>query len=117
MAPTNNTDQLEIALGLVYDAITLSNRAMRSNPSKEEKRKLIKRRARLEVERADLEGILEALADGKDIDVTPPSVEQVEAIKTLVAAVEEQRRLDVAVSETFELAGKVLDLATELTGG
>ena len=108
-------DHLEEALGLIYDAISLNNKGMRANPSKEEKRRLMKRRARLEAERADLEGLLDAMADGEDIGVTPPTPEQVKAIADLTAQVEQQTRAAVTASAVLALTGQVLDLAIALT--
>ncbi len=117
MADENTEDQMEAALALVYGAIHVSNDALRSNPSKVEKRILLKRRARLEAERADLEGMLDALADGEAIDVDAPTDQQVNDIADLTGKVEQQRRADVTIAAALEITGDVLVLATELTGG
>ena len=116
MPEEDTEDRLEAALALVYDAIHINNAGLRSNPSKEEKRKLLKRRARLEAERADLEGMLDALADGEALDVAPPSDQQVQAIAALTGAVEQQRNKAVTAAAALQITGQVLDLATELTG-
>ena len=116
MADESTEDQLEACLALVYGAIHVNNEGLRSNPSKEERRKLLKRRARLEAERADLEGMLDAMADGVAIDVQPPTDEQVRAIADLTGKVEEQRRAAATASAALAITGDVLTLAMELTG-
>ena len=116
MADETTADQLEAALGLVYDALHVNNVGLRSNPSKEEERKLMKRKARLEAERANLEGTLDALADGEDIDVQPPTEKQVKTIAGLTRQVEQQKQEAVTAAAALQITGKVLDLATELTG-
>lgn len=116
MVDDNTRDQLETALALIYSAIHLNNDGLRANPDKPEKRKLLKRRARLEAERANLEGMVDALADGEDIDVQPPTAEQVQAIADLTGEVEQQTQAAVTASAALVLTGKVLDLAIKLTG-
>ena len=116
MAVENTEDQLEACLALVYSAIHVNNEGLRSNPSKEDKRKLLKRRARLEAERANLEGMLDAMADDIDFDVQPPTDEQVRAIADLTGKVEEQRRAAATASAAHAITGDVLTLAMEMTG-
>ncbi len=115
MAEADTEDHLEMCLALIYGAIHLNNEGLRSNPSKEEKRRLLKTRACLEAERADLEGILDAMADGESADVNPPTQAQVNEIARLSADVEEQRRTALTAGAALEATGAVLDLAMQVT--
>lgn len=105
----------EDALALVFDAIAAAHAARRANPSKEERRKINKLLLRLEVERADLEAMLDALIDGREIDVPPPTQAQVDRIAELTGEVETHTRNDRTAAGAVTVAAKVLDLAVEIT--
>ena len=113
---TNTMIALEDALALVYDAIALAQKGLRANPSKEEGRKLSKTLARLEVERADLEGLIDAMADAPEA-VQPPTPAQVESIAALIGEVANLTRANLTATAALAVASKVLDLAIDITGG
>jgi hypothetical protein len=104
---------LERALALVFDAIAIAQRGLRANPTKEEERKLNKTLAQLEVERADLEGMIDAL-ENKPTDVPPPTQEQVDRIAELTGRVEQQARASVTAAGALAIASDVLDLAINI---
>jgi len=110
-------DAYEDALALVFDAIAMARKGLRANPSKEEERKLNKLLARLEVERADLEAMLDALIDGRVIDVAPPTQAQVDEIARLTGEVGDWTRRNGTAAGAVTVLSKVLDLAVEITGG
>lgn len=106
---------LELALALVFDAIAIAQKGLRANPSKEEGRKLHKTIARLEIERTDLEEMIDALDNSPD-DVPPPSQEDVDRIAELTGRVEQQTRQNLTAAGAVEITSNVLDLAIKLTG-
>ena len=105
---------LERALALVFDAIAIAQKGRRANPTKEEERKLNKTLARLEVERADLEGMIDALQN-ETADVSPPTEEHVKRIAELTGRVEQQTRMSVTAAGALAIASDVLDLAIKMT--
>ncbi len=107
----------ENALALVYDSISVARKGLRSNPSKEEERKLNKTLLRLEAERADLEGMLDALADDEPVGVAPPTQAQVDEIATLTGEVEGLTRANLTAAGALSVASKVLALAAAVSGG
>lgn len=106
--------QLEDALGLVYDAQAAVLKGKRANPSKEQQRALNKAWARLELEKADLEGQITAIEDEGEI-LPPPSAEMVTEIARLTAAAETETRKGKTAAEYLTFAGAVLAMATEVT--
>jgi hypothetical protein len=106
---------LERALALVFDVIAIAQKGRRANPTKEEERKLNKTLARLEVERADLEGMIDALENNEPHDVPPPTQEQVNRIAELTGRVEQQARASVTAAGALAIASDVLDLAIKMT--
>jgi hypothetical protein len=105
---------LESALALVFDAIAIAQKGCRANPTKDEERKLNKTLARLEVERADLEGMIDAL-ENEPADVPPPTQEHVERIADLTGRVERQTRASLTAAGALAIASDVLDLAIKMT--
>ncbi len=110
-------DVYEDALALVFDAIAAARKGRRANPSKEEERKLNKALARLEVERADLEAILDAIIVGDTVDVAPPTQEQVDEIARLTGEVGILTRANITAAGAVTVASDVLALAVAVTGG
>lgn len=107
----------ENALALVFDSISLARKGLRLNPSKEEERKLNKTLLRLEVERADLEAMLDALADDDPVGVAPPTQAQVDEIAALTGEVEGLTRANLTAAGALSAASKVLALAVAVAGG
>ena len=110
-------DVYEDALGLVFDTIVTVKKGLRANPSKEEERKLNRRLAQLQVERADFEAMLDAIIDGETIDVAPPTQAQVDEIANLTGEVGGLTRANLTAAGALTVASKVLALAAEVTGG
>ncbi len=113
--PVDHEEALEELLALIYDSISLTNKGMRANPSLVQERKLIKRLAQLEVERTDVEGLLDAIAFGDNIDVAPPTKAQVKKIATLTGKVTAETRATTTATKALKLTGDALDLAMKLT--
>lgn len=105
----------EDALALVFRAIRATRRALNSNPSKEEERKLNKRLLRLEAERADLEAMLDAIIDGEALDVAPPTPADVENIANLTKQVAGLTKANLTAAGALNVTSKVLDLAMKVT--
>jgi hypothetical protein len=105
---------LEKALALVFDAMAIAQKGRRANPTKEEERKLNKTLARLEIERADLEGMIDAL-ENEPVDVPPPTQEHVNRIAELTGRVEEQTRMILTAAGALAISSDVLDLAIKMT--
>jgi hypothetical protein len=114
---TTKADNLETALALIYDAISLNNKGLRANPDKEQRRDLLLRRTRLEAERAHVESMLDAMADGKAIDVEPPTEAQMKTIAKLTGDVARQTQTAITAEAVLTTTGEVLDLAMALKGG
>ena len=106
---------LERALALVFDAIAIAQKGLRANPSKEEERKLIKTIARLDIERTDLEEMIDAL-ENEPTDVPPPSQADVTRIAELTGRVERETRRNLTATGAVEITSGILDLAIKLTG-
>ena len=104
---------LSDALALVFDGISLAGKALLRNPSKEQKRKINRRIARLEAERAEIAAKMDAIEDGMT-SVKGPSATQVARIADLSAEVESAVRSNLTVSASLALTSKVLTLATKI---
>ena len=105
--------ELLITLDLVSAAIALVNKALASNPSTEERRSLNRAKLRLETERTLLRAQLDA-ALGEDPTVEGPSDSQMLEIARLTDAVEEATTSALTVSASIALAGRVLDISTDV---
>lgn len=110
-------DVYEDALALVFDTIVTVKKGLRANPNKERERKLNKMLAQLEIERADLEAMLDAIIDGDTVDVAPPTQAQVDEIAALTGEVGGLTRANITAAGTISVASKVLALAAAVTGG
>ncbi len=110
-------DVYEDALALVFDTSVTVKKGLRANPSKEEERKLNRRLAQLEVERADFEAMLDAIIDGETIDVAPPTQEQVDEIARLVGEIGGLTRANLTAAGALGVASEVLALAAAVSGG
>ena len=108
--------QLEDALALVFDTQALTIMALRSNLKKEDERRLNKFLARLVVEEADLISMIDALEDGGQPGIAPPTAAQVADISTLSGEVEQLTNGNLAASGVLAVSGKVLDLAIAVSG-
>lgn len=106
---------LERALALVYDAMAIAQKGRRANPNKEESRRLNKTLARLELERHDLEEMIDAM-EGTPADVSPPSQAEVDRIAELTGRVEQQTRTNITAAGALAIASDVLDLAIKVSG-
>ena len=105
------------ALALVFDAIASANKGLFANPSKEEERKLHKALLRLEVERADLVGMLDAMADGETLDVDAPTQTEVDEIANLTGQVAGLTKANLTAAGAISVTSGVLALAMKVTGG
>jgi len=103
-------------LALVFDAISSANKGLLANPKKEEVRKLNKLLLRLEIERADLMGMLIALAKRQRLSVAPPTQIQVDEIAALTGEIEGLTRANLTAAGALSTASKVLALAATVTG-
>ena len=110
-------DVYEDTLALVFETIVTAKQGLRANPRKEEERKLNRRLAQLEVERADLEAMLDAIIDGETIDVAPPTQEQVDEIARLTGEVGGLTRANLTAAGALTITSKVLALAAAVSGG
>jgi hypothetical protein len=104
---------LSDSLGLVFDAISVVGKALLNNPSKEEKRKLNIRLARLEAERAEIAAKMDAIEDGETA-VRGPTPTQVNRIAVLTGEAEAMTAANTTVSSAMALTAKVLTLATKI---
>lgn len=114
MSETDPVLVLEDALALVYDAQALVLRGLRSNPDKDEKRKLNKTLAKLKIEQKDLEDLIDAYEDEPNT-VQMPAQGVVDEIARLSGEVEKVTRKNLSASRALELASGVLDMAIEAT--
>jgi hypothetical protein len=101
-------------LALVYDAIAVAQKGLLANPTKDEERALNRTLAKLELERADLSAMLDALEDADNKDFTGPTAEQVTLIGTLTAEVDNLTSANLTASAAVDLTSRVLDLATKV---
>ena len=118
--PPNDDDKiletyegLSNALSLVYDALAAARKALLENPTKEQRRKLQRRIARLEAERAEISAKLDALADG-ETDVKGPTAAQVAQIAVLTREVGAMTEANLAASKVLAVTTKILALAAKI---
>ena len=104
---------LSDALALVFDGISLAGKALLRNPSKEQKRKLNRRIARLEGERAEIAAKMDAIEDGV-ANVKGPSAAQVTRIADLSAEVESGAKSDLTASAALAVTSKVVTIVTKI---
>lgn len=105
------------ALALVHNAIMATREGLLANPSREQERKLNKILARLQVEVANLESMLIALAKKQPVGVEPPTQAHVDEIAKLTGEVEGLTRETLTAASALSVASSVLALAVDITGG
>lgn len=112
-AAVNPYDSLSDALSLVFDALAVAQKGLLKNPSREEKRKLLRRIGRLEGERAEIAAKMDALEAGAT-DVVGPTKNQVDEIAALTGEVEAMTRANLTASAALALTSRIMTLATEV---
>lgn len=109
----NTYQDLSDALSLVFDGIALASKSLLKNPSKEEKRKLLRRITRLEAERADIVAKMDAIENG-DSSVKGPTAAQVTKVADLTGKVEQMAAANFTVAGALSLTSQVLTVATRI---
>jgi hypothetical protein len=104
---------LSDALAVVFDGLAVAGKALLRNPTKEEKRRLSRVQAKLELERAEIVAAMDAILDGDD-DYPPPTAAQVGEIAKLSAQVEGLTNDALTASAGLALAGSILEMASGL---
>ncbi len=112
MAP-NKIITLNDSLLLTIDAIAVAEKGLLKNPSKEEERSLNRNLAELELKRAGIRAMLNALI-AKERDIKGPTIEQVEEISRLTAEVDSLTNAALTASGAVGLSSRILSLATEV---
>ena len=111
--PTNPYQGLSDALALVFDGISLAGKGLLRNPSKEQKRKLNRRIARLEAERAEIAAKMDAIEDGM-VDVKGPTDAQVTQVANLTAEVQSAAAANQTASAALTVSAKVLTVVAKI---
>ena len=111
--PNDSYQRLSDALALVFDGISLAGKGLLRNPSKEQKRKLNRRIARLEAERAEIVAKMDAIEDGVT-NVKGPTDAQVTHIANLTAEVEKAAAANQTASAALSVSAKVLTVVSKI---
>ena len=111
--PNTTYKGLSEAFALVFDAISLVGKGLLRNPSKEQKRKLNRRIARLEVERAEIAAKMDAIEDGVT-GVKGPTATQVARIAILTAKVDKAAAASQTASAALTVSAKVLAVVSKI---
>ena len=109
----NTYQELSDSLSLVFDGIALASKALLKNPSKEQKRKLLRRIARLEAERAEIVAKMDAIENG-ETDVKGPTSAQVTKVADLTGKVEELAATNFTVAGALALTSQVLTVVAKI---
>ena len=115
--PEEETDiviELEKALALTYDAKAEILKARRQKPDKDTLRDLNKTMARLEIEQADLEELIDAYEDEPD-DLPMPDPALVKEIAVLTGKVEKHAKKNATAKQSLAVASNVLEMAIKAT--
>lgn len=105
-----NVRRLMIA---TIEAIAKVEKALISNPTESEARKLNSLLVELQAKETVLRDRRDALLDNRT-NITPPSDEQVERVKALAREVEALTGANIVASAAIEIATKAVGLASEL---
>jgi hypothetical protein len=102
------------ASDLTVDSIISIKQALRDNPTESEARDLNGQLVELQLKKTLLDERLSAIVGSRN-SVRPPSASELERVKNLTYLIEAQTNSATMVSDSIILAGKVVDLITEVS--
>jgi hypothetical protein len=114
-APTRKSPILAFidAIHLVFEAIALAEKGLEMNPTKEEERALNETLVKLEVKRAELEAMRDALIS-QSRRLPGPTAPQVAEVSRLTGEVEALTNASITASRAVALTSRALAVATEI---
>jgi hypothetical protein len=101
------------ALHLVFEAIALAEKGLEKNPSTDEERVLNENLVALELQRAEIQGMINDLI-AQTRTLPGPTAKQVAEISNLTGEVEAVTNASVTASRAVALTSRALALATEV---